>query len=457
MVWFERLDLKSLAPFALANANSNKLIWLDSADNEHRLGRYSYICLDPVRMFEAWDPASMRAVMRQVAESMAETGDPVPPTPFSGGLVGVLNYEACKSILWEQIDRPADPNAFCYFGLYDTIIALDHYENAAWIISRGFSEDRLDPDQTRAMQKISDVLHRIENCRARPLRPSRLEWTFDVSKQDFVASVQELQTLIEEGDLFQANLSQNLSARVPPACAPLSLYLAARRSNPAPFSAFAQIDDRAIISTSPERLIHADADGTVEARPIKGTIKRARDKQADAALQKALLESEKDRAENTMIVDLLRNDLSRVSEAASVEVKELCALESYAGLHQLTSSITAKLSTDKDVFDLLQALVPGGSITGAPKIRSVEVIEALEQGPRGMFCGTLGYIGFDGASDFNILIRTIEVEGDKARLTVGAGITHLSEPVAEYEETLLKAERLVDCSLNEDARDLSYQ
>ncbi|MEO1748613.1 MAG: chorismate-binding protein, partial [Pseudomonadota bacterium] len=188
-----------------------------------------------------------------------------------------------------------------------------------------------------------------------------------------------------------------------------------------------------------------------------GTIKRARDKQADAALQKALLESEKDRAENTMIVDLLRNDLSRVSEAASVEVKELCALESYAGLHQLTSSITAKLSTDKDVFDLLQALVPGGSITGAPKIRSVEVIEALEQGPRGMFCGTLGYIGFDGASDFNILIRTIEVEGDKARLTVGAGITHLSEPVAEYEETLLKAERLVECSLNEEARDLSYQ
>ncbi|MEL6858025.1 MAG: anthranilate synthase component I family protein [Pseudomonadota bacterium] len=457
MVWFERLDLESLAPFALANANSNKLIWLDSADNEHRLGRYSYVCLDPVRTFETWDAASMRAVMRRVAKSGSRTHNAVPPPPFSGGLVGVLNYEACKSILWKQIDRPADPSAVCYFGLYDTIIALDHDENSAWIISRGFSEGSLQPDQTRAMQRISDVLHRIEDCRASPLQPSRLEWALDVSKRDFVASVQQLQTLIEEGDLFQANLSQNLSALVPAACTPLSLYLAARRSNPAPFSAFAQIDDRAIISTSPERLIHADADGTVEARPIKGTIKRACDEQADAALQKALLESEKDRAENTMIVDLLRNDLSRVCEAASVEVNELCALESYAGLHQLTSSITAKLSADKDIFDLLEALVPGGSITGAPKTRSVEVIEALEQGPRGMFCGTLGYIGFDGASDFNILIRTIEVEGQKARLTVGAGITHLSEPVAEYEETLLKAERLVECSLNEEARDLSHQ
>ncbi|NQY41688.1 MAG: chorismate-binding protein, partial [Henriciella sp.] len=326
MLCFERLDIESLAPFALANANSNKLIWLDSADNEHRLGRYSYICLDPVRTFETWDAASMRALMRQVAESMAETCDPVPPTPFSGGLVGVLNYEACKSILWEQIDRPADPQAFCYFGLYDAIIALDHYENAAWIMSRGFSEDCMKPNQTRAMEKISDVLHRVEDYGAPPLQRSYLDWSLDVSKQDFVASVHELQTLIEEGDLFQANLSQNFSARVPPACVPLSLYFAARRSNPAPFSAFAQIDDRAIISTSPERLIYADSDGTVEARPIKGTIKRTRDKRADAALKKLLLESEKDRAENMMIVDLLRNDLSRVSEAASVKVKELCEL-----------------------------------------------------------------------------------------------------------------------------------
>jgi len=457
MVWFERLDVESLAPFAMGNANSNKFFWLDSADNQHRLGRYSYICLDPVRVFDEWAPVSMRAAISQVGQSRSGMPNHAPPTPFSGGLVGVLNYEACKSILWGQINRAADPHAFCYFGLYDTIIALDHSENAAWVMSRGLSRDSLQPNQTRAEQKISKVLRLVEDARAIPLEPSRLEWTLDASKQDFVASVQQLQSLIEEGDLFQANLSQSLSAKLPQTSSPLSLYLAARRSNPAPFSAFAQIGERAIISTSPERLIHSDADGVVEARPIKGTIKRARETWMDAAQRKALLESEKDRAENTMIVDLLRNDLSRVCEAASVEVNALCELESYAGLHQLTSSITAKLSAKKDVFDLLEALVPGGSITGAPKIRSVEVIGALEQGPRGMFCGTLGYIGFDGASDFNLLIRTIEVEGRKARLKVGAGITHLSEPVAEYEETLLKAERLVDCSLNEEARDLSYQ
>ena len=457
MVWFERLDLKSLASFAIANADSNKLFWLDSADSEHRLGRYSYICLKPVCTFDAWAPASMRAAMSQVRRSQSEGLDHPPPTPFSGGLVGVLNYEACTSILWRQIDRVADPNEFCYFGLYDTIIALDHSVNAAWVVSQGMSMGSLRPNQARAEQKISEVLRIVEGTRTRTLEPLHLDWILDASKQDFIACVQQLQSLIKEGDLFQANLSQSLSARLPHTSSTLALYLAARRSNPAPFSAFAQIDNRAIISTSPERLIHSDADGIVETRPIKGTIRRACETKIDTALRRALLASEKDRAENTMIVDLLRNDLSRVSEAESVEVREFCQLESYAGLHQLTSSITAKLSADKDVFDLLEALVPGGSITGAPKIRSVEVIEALEKTSRGMFCGTLGYIGFDGASDFNILIRTIEIEGQKARLKVGAGITHLSEPVAEYEETLLKAERLVGCCLNENLGDLSYQ
>ena len=201
--------------------------------------------------------------------------------------------------------------------------------------------------------------------------------------------------------------------------------------------------DRKILSTSPELFLRSDGH-RVETRPIKGTARRVDDERADRDMAARLLASPKDRAENVMIVDLLRNDLARVCTPDSVEVPVLCGLETYAGLHHLVSAVTGALATGRDTLDLLAASFPGGSITGAPKIRAMEIIAEIEGRPRGIYCGAIGSLGFDGSLDLNIAIRTIVVEAGKMELSAGGGITILSDPDAEYEETLTKARRLFD-------------
>ena len=201
-------------------------------------------------------------------------------------------------------------------------------------------------------------------------------------------------------------------------------------------------DRRFIASTSPERFLKL-VGRDVETRPIKGTVRRAADAAADRSNADWLANSEKDRAENTMIVDLLRNDLSRVCEPGSVDVPVLCAIETYASVHHLVSVVTGRLKPEKDIVDLIAATFPGGSITGAPKIKAMEIIAQLEGAPRGPYCGAIGYIGFDGNADLNIAIRTLVCDGERFSLHAGGGITLLSDPASEYDETLAKAERIL--------------
>lgn len=249
--------------------------------------------------------------------------------------------------------------------------------------------------------------------------------------------------LILAGDVFQTNIAQRFSARLPTAFDPLSFYCRLRSINPAPFGALLRHGNLTIASSSPERFLKLEG-RHVETRPIKGTIARSADSKEDRRRAEILLASEKDSAENIMIVDLLRNDLSRVCTAHSIDVPALCGLESYASVHHLVSVVTGELAAEQDAVTLLRACFPGGSITGAPKIRSMEIIAEIEHVARQVYCGAIGFIGFDGHMDTSIAIRTATIHGDLAVFHAGGGITAMSDAEAEYEETLVKGQRLFD-------------
>ena len=253
----------------------------------------------------------------------------------------------------------------------------------------------------------------------------------------FAGAVNRIQEFISAGDIYQANLSQRFRTRYEGD--PFRLFLGLRRAAPAPFSAFLDGGDFAVVSMSPERFLHLDPQTRrVETRPIKGTRPRGKTGAEDRLLARELVRSEKDRAEHVMIVDLERNDLGRVARVGTVQVRELALLETFPTLFHLTSTVEGVLAPGRDRVDLLKATFPGGSITGAPKIRAMQVIDELETVPRGIYTGSLGYLSFTGGMDLNVAIRTIVVRGGRAEFHVGAGIVADSDPEGEYQETLVK-------------------
>ncbi|MXX97393.1 MAG: anthranilate synthase component I family protein [Rhodothermaceae bacterium] len=440
-MWALRLAAVDLQPLAQKYAQGHGLIWLDSSSRSLRFDRYSYLCIDPVESIPATAKMDdLRSVLHRYTTVRCMEDGP----PFQGGLVGFFDYEFTENGSPIAIQTRNQGGANCHFRLYDTIVAVDHHADLTWIISSGFKNGSNKPCEDIAKARINAVRQDIRDI-PKPVTPTvDLIWRNEITKQDYLKAVHDILDFIHAGDIYQANFAQTFAADLPRDTDPLHIYLSTRKSNPAPFSAYGVFGKRSIACTSPERLITVNAQGLAEARPIKGTIARSDYPDEDQQLRERLLKSEKDRAENIMIVDLLRNDLSRVCKPHSVRVPELCVLESYAGLHQLTSSVQGQLEDGKDAFDLLSAVFPGGSITGAPKRRSMEIIDQIEQFSRRAFCGSFGYFGFDGAADFNIMIRTIQFQDDRAWLAVGGGITSLSHPNEEYSETLLKAQKILD-------------
>ena len=443
-MWALKLSEIDLQPLAQKYAQGRGLIWLDSSSESLRFDRYSYLCIDPIESIPA--SVKMRDLRRVLNFYRPGRIDYGPP--FQGGLVGFFDYEFSEyDIQAAEVSCQHDQTG-CHFRLYDTVIAVDHSDNLTWIISSGFKKGSVEPDKDIAQARIKAVELDLQNVPEFVTPATNLIWNNEITKAEYLKSVHDIRGFIQAGDIYQANFSQTFIADLPEDINPFQVYLSIRKSNPAPFSAYADFNGRNIACTSPERLITVDARGWVETRPIKGTIARSRHPDVDQQRRDRLRESKKDRAENIMIVDLLRNDLSQVCRPHSVNVLDLCVLESYAGLHQLTSSVQGQLIDGYDAFDLMSAVFPGGSITGAPKRRSMEIIKLLEQRPRRAFCGSLGFFGFHGIADFNIIIRTIQVEGNQARLDVGSGITSLSDPEEEYLETLLKAQKIFDGTTN---------
>ena len=424
------------------------LVFLDSSARG-ALGRYSFLTADPIALAGP-GPDPLAAARALLAPHLRGALPGLPP--FQGGIAGYVGYDWGAAL--ERVRRPASaepriPDAG--LALYDWAIAWDHLEKRAWIISTGIAKDgegrqKTADEQARARsewvsERLAAPAQTIAALRRPPPSSAALESNF--TRRDYEAGVARIRDYIAAGDVYQVNLAQRF--RTPFSSAPLDLYRRLRARSPAPFGAYLACGDLAVASISPERFLRLDgATRVAEARPIKGTRPRGATPAEDAALAEALTASEKDRAENVMIVDLLRNDLGKVCRPGSVRVPELFALESHPTVHHLVSTVTGVLADGADAFDLLRAGFPGGSITGAPKIRAMQIIAELERAPRGVYCGAIGYVSVTGAMDMNIPIRTVVLQGGVASFHAGAGIVWDSEPAAEYDETLAKARAMID-------------
>ena len=460
-------------------------LWLDSASrgprdaDEDEIGRYSFLTADPVATFTAkisdCDPwPTLDAWCRRLPRTNERT---LPP--FQGGIAGLVGYEAAT---WLEPIAPARkndlPTPAIALGMYDWTIATDHRTRRSWIISQGLEDpssahhssdessrrqrairraDQIDsllmdthPDsgESDAGGPHCDAPSASQFTRCRPdesvasdHHSTRHEVVLsNFSGQGFRDSVEEIVRRICAGDSFQVNLAQRLLTRADRSSH--QLYRRLRRVNAAPFGAYFAGDGFEVLSSSPEGFLKV-RDRKVETRPIKGTAPRTGDVEKDRAIAASLEASEKDRAENIMIVDLMRNDLSRVCDDDSVRVRKLCEIERYEFVQHLVSVVEGRLRDDCNVADLLRACFPGGSVTGAPKIEAMRTIARLEPHVRGPYCGSIGYISCGGDADFNILIRTITATGGYWQIPVGGGITARSDPAAEEAETWAKAEGML--------------
>jgi len=443
-------------------------LWLDSAMPHETLGRYSFLAADPFDYLEL--PVDGGDCLAKLARRMTPlASQPLAGLPpFQGGAAGLLSYELGRqfeTLPAAAIDEFRLPAVA--LGLYDVVIAWDHADGRAWIFSQGLPEVEPNARHRRAAGRLAEVRgwlgespsppwHCPRGNRLPRLSPQQLArqhavdrhpgLTSNLSEEEYLAAVRRTIEYIYAGDVFQVNVAQRLL--LPAEDDPVSLYVRLRRCNPAPFAGYFDLGDFQVVSASPERFLRV-AGGHVETRPIKGTRPRSPDPEADLAAERELLESEKDRAENVMIVDLLRNDLARVCQPASVKVTQLCRVETYEYVKHLVSAVEGRLRLERSPLDLVRAAFPGGSITGAPKIRAIEIIAELEPTARGAYCGSLGYLGFDGSMDLSILIRTITAGRGWWQIPVGGGIVAESDPHLEYEETWHKAEGMLQALARE--------
>ncbi len=377
-------------------------------------------------------------VTREMLGRFAAEGDC--PAPFASRAVGYFGYDLCHHI--ERLPATAKKDIGLpemHLAFYDCIAAIDHVERKLYLIANDLGEG-----VHRAQEKLDELEALLADDRRAPNGdppPAPLtEITGNFSRVDYLRAVRRAIDYIAAGDIFQVNLSQRFHARV--ASTPLDLYHRLRAINPAPMGGFLQFGDGAVVSASPELFLRVRG-RNVETRPIKGTRPRGRDSVEDKRMRRELLASAKDAAELTMIVDLERNDLGRVCQYGSVRVTKARALETYPTVFHLVGAVEGRLHPRHDIIDLLRATFPGGSITGAPKIRAMQVIDELEPTRRSAYTGSMGYIGCDGNAELNIVIRTFLVKGQDAWFQTGGGIVADSDPNSEYNETLDKARALI--------------
>jgi para-aminobenzoate synthetase component 1 len=432
-------------------------LFLDSALKHPGLGRYSFLAADPYDFSAApSDALALEQLRKKLPVADAVSAADLPP--FQGGAAGLFGYDLSRCL--EHVSAPKFDEfkvPALAVGFYDVVLAYDHFQDTAWLISQGWPEPTPAGRCRRAAQRARQFREWLQapldsRCRtgdpnlpASQLAPQfstgrSRDLTSNFAPVQYRDSIQKAVDYIHAGDVFQVNLAQRLLH--PAIDDPEELYLRLRQRNSATFAGYFDLGSFQILSASPERFLRLCGD-EVEARPIKGTRQRTALPEADLFAADDLLQSEKDRAENVMIVDLMRNDLSRVCRPDSVQVTQLCEVEVYAYVQHLVSAVRGRLKPGQTAADLLLASFPAGSITGAPKVRAMEIISELEPTSRGPYCGSLGYIGGDGSMDLNVLIRTITAGRGWWQLPVGGGIVAQSTPRQEYDETWHKAEGML--------------
>jgi para-aminobenzoate synthetase component 1 len=416
-------------------------VFLDSGPPGARCGRYDIIAAEPTTRVvtrggkttvsdgSACHPG--RDPLQSLRAALGPRRAPPEPWPVAGGAIGYFGYDAGR--LWEPIHSlgtPADDAPELAVGIYDWVVVLDHARRCAAVVSYG------EPRGSAAAR--DDLLERLHGLAA-PVPPGPFELRSplrtNVTQDEYREALSRIQRYIRDGDVYQINFSQRFDANV--SGDPWEFYCRLRVRNPAPYAAFIGLPFANVLCASPERFLKVRG-RRVTTRPIKGTRPRDGAPERDLALKRELERSAKDRAENLMIVDLLRNDLGKSCATGSVKVPRLFEVESFASVHHLVSTIEGTLADDRDALDLLRGCFPGGSITGAPKRRAMEIIEELEPNRRGVHYGAIGYLGFDGSMDLNVAIRTLVVSGGTVRFWAGGGIVADSDADAEYQECLDK-------------------
>jgi para-aminobenzoate synthetase component 1 len=398
---------------------------LDSAQSNNGLGHWSFFGADPFSVIEG-DLEQLRLAMAPF--QIENTTD----IPFVGGAVGYISYDYGRNI--ETMPTIATDDRRIpqlRFGLYDSIAAYDHASGELHLIASGQSQPA-----DKGLEALRHLLYAERKIPRRNLPPCIGPWEWNLDQAAFCRAVNEIKDYIAKGDVYQVNLSRR--ARCKFEGDPLHLYSALRKGNPGPYCAYLDTGDYSILSTSPEQFLEKSGRELVT-RPIKGTRPRGDSFEEDQKFAEELARSPKERAELLMIVDLVRNDLGRVAEYGSVRVEDLYQIEQYSRVMHQTAQVKARLAANKDVYDCIHALFPGGSITGAPKIRAMQIIEELEPTRRNAYCGSIGYVGFDGDAEFNIAIRSLHLVDGYLDYQVGGGIVWDSKPEDEFLETYHKA------------------
>ena len=458
---------------ALSNRNS---FLLESVKGHEKIARYSFIGFDPCLEFKVKNGFIK---VRSSSEENATSNKPLHIMkilmkkynqlphehlgPFQGGFVGIFSYDFVHYL--ERLPRNAAddlslPDA--HFLMIDKFVAFDHVDKKSWIIVCPGVKDMIDIRSSDThidwTEKYDEAEYEIERIHKRiqgyklnnpvndtivpkRLQDRKMDIVYEMKKNVYVDIVKKTKEYIAAGDIFQANLSQRVSAHLGGKDT-WNLYKILRSINPSPFAAYVDFGDYKIVSSSPERLLRVKGK-TIDTRPIAGTRPRGKDSREDELMRTELLLNEKERAEHIMLIDLERNDLGRVSEYGSVRVDEMMITEDYSHVIHIVSNVLGNLSSEKDCFDAIKAAFPGGTITGVPKVRCMEIIDELEPVRRGPYTGSIGYMSFSDNMDLNIVIRTFVIKDDVAYVQAGAGIVADSDPEREYVETLKKAEALI--------------
>jgi len=441
-------------------ADAEYAFWLDSADAPTRLAQGSYMgtTMGANRCLLEYDVGESAVTVRRGDSTVVEhgsifevlgrelaSGAIVPPQGLArglvGGFVGYLGYECKADCGSRNVHRSDMPDAMMM--LANRIVAVDHVGKRTHVLALCSGEE---PDAEPWLDAAEAVVREALGAAPEQEPAAKVERAAAVApvqfrcgrgRRQYLADIAQCQAALAAGESYEVCLTDQISTTASPE--PLHLYRMLRRTNPAPFAAYLKLGEIAVVSSSPERFLSVDRDRSVQARPIKGTAPRSDDPVRDEALREELLHDEKTFAEHLMIVDLLRNDLGRVCEVDSVRVPELMAGERYRTVHQLTSTITGVLAADRTPVDCVRACFPGGSMTGAPKLRTMEIIDDLERVARGVYSGALGYFGFDGSVDLSIVIRTIVLRPGLTTIGAGGAIVIQSDPAEEFDELLLKA------------------
>lgn len=457
------------------NSKKNTVL-LESSKGNFKIARYSFIGFDPFMIFRLKDQRielhgitddlktfathkPLRILKEVILNYPQRVDEEIPP--FQGGAIGAFSYDFVRyieKIPKTGIDDLKTPDA--HFLVINTVISFDHYRKKAWVVlSPGSQEiigkgmnfnsidwarvyDEADEKLYNISQIIQSNLFRLENFHENfTNKTNKTEIIYEMSKEQYMDIVRRAKEYIAAGDIFQANLSQRISAYIGNKDT-WQIYKTLRKINPSPFAVYADFGDYYVVSSSPERLIRV-LDNIIDTRPIAGTRPRGINTTEDEAMRKELLLNEKERAEHIMLIDLERNDIGRVSKYGTVKVDELMITEDYSHVIHIVSNIRGILQEGKTCLDVLRATFPGGTITGVPKVRCMEIIDELEPVLRGFYTGSFGYISFGGNMDMNIIIRTMIIKDKFAYVQAGAGIVADSDPEREYYETLKKAEALI--------------